>query len=614
MVVPKSISQVAAEVRRRNLCQPAASASLRRRLLGFGVFVLAAILSTAAFAAAPIPAKSVAKISPIAPVGPSPITPDCRYLFVVEMSSAMQRSADGLYRTAHRLVASGLGGRMQEGDVFTVWTYADTVLTREFPLNAWTTDLNIALANRTYEFLAQQKFRGKSNLRPVFAELGQALAISTNLTIVLISDGTDVIVGTPFDRPINITYGKRASETRSAKMPFVTALVTEGGEFTRWSVRAGLEDIGLPLPVKPVAPVPVPVVAQAPVVVTPPPAPVPVPPVVAPVKPPAPTNPLPVVVVAKAPEPVTPKPAPAPPVVAPPPPKPAEPPPVVVVPKKPEPVAPPAVAEKKPAVTPTPPTPAPKQEAKVAQPPPPKPVVVAPTPPAPVAQPAVKPMKVELVLEPPPPIIPPALRQPKSFIDASNALAKVELLRPPSSTSAPPAKPLEARVIEPKPTAPKATNPVVVVAKPAPAPAPLPVTNAPVAKPATNAPVAVAAPAKTIPIVVPPAKQTVAKTNEQKTTATATNSPPRTNAATKAVAGKSKPEAPAVKATAAKPTETEKPAAQLAVASPRARDGGWLYLATAVALLALAGVIIGRLLRPRPQPSAISQSLDEPPK
>ena len=30
-----------------------------------------------------------------------------------------------------------------------------------------------------------------------------------------IADGTDVIVGTPFDRAIIVTYGKRASEMRS---------------------------------------------------------------------------------------------------------------------------------------------------------------------------------------------------------------------------------------------------------------------------------------------------------------------------------------------------------------------------------------------------------------
>lgn len=572
----KSLFPIAAKVRRLGLCLLAGSASVL-------------------FAAAPAPIKPVAKIAPIAPVGPSPITPDCRFLFVVDMSSAMQRAADGLYRTTHRLVASGLGGRMQEGDVFTVWTYADTVLTREFPLNAWTTDLNVALANRTHEFLAQQKFRGKSNLRPVFAELGQALAISTNLTIILISDGTDVIVGTPFDRAINITYGKRASETRSAKMPFITSLVTEQGEFTRWAVRAGLEDIGLPVPVKPVLPVTI--VAQAPVIAPPPPAPMPVP-IVEPVKPVAPVKPAapPVVVVAKAPEPAPPKPVPVPPVVIPPAPKPmtnaapapAPKPPVVspVPVKQPDPILLPATVEKKPPANLPPPVAAPKQEAKIAPPPPPKPAVVAQKPPPPVAPPVVMPTKVELVVQPLPPVVPPALRQPKSVIDASNALAKVELLRPPTSTSAPPAQPLAARVIEPKPAAPKPTNVVVAVTPRAPA-AP---TNSPAPKPAATPAEPKAAPA---------------------VTTTATNNPARTNTATTAVAEKPKAEASTGKATDS--AKAAKPTGQLALAAPRPRDGGWGYLAAAVTLLALAGAIIARLLRPRPQPSTISQSLDEPP-
>lgn len=656
-----------------------------------------ALLAPAAFAAAPFASKPVVKITPIPPVGPSPITPDCRYLFVVDLSSAMQRSADGLYRTTHRLVASGLGGRMQEGEVFTVWTYADTVLTREFPLNAWTPDLNIALANRTYEFLAQQKFRGKSNLRPVFAELGQALAIATNLTVILISDGTDVIVGTPFDRPINVTYGKRASEMRTARMPFITTLVTQHGEFTQWSVRGGLEDIGLPFPEKPVVPAPVvaqppapappvakPVVtAPQPVAPTNPPAPavVTAPPPKAPAPVPTPilkavattnvvTKPAPPAtntVAAKPPEVVVSKPLPAPPVPAPAPkpvtatnavasapsapkstpapptPKAPEPAPIVATAKQPAPVTTPM--PKKPEANLPPPAPAPKQEAKAAAPPPPKPVIVTPktptpapkpvvtlaptntpAPPVPTPAPVVPKPKVELVVEPIPPAIPPALRQPKSVMDASNALAKVELLRPPTGTSAPPAKPLEARVIEPKPAPPKTTNITVPATKPAPPPA----TNAPAVKAATNTTTIAAARPKTIPIVVPSAptpKPLLPKPAEPKAVAVATNLPPRTNHPLSAVAvvlpkrdgkGEGKPVAaatpPAAPAPKSAPPEAKpatKPAGQLAVATPGARKGGWAYLAAAVALLVVAGGIIAHLLRPRPHPSVISQSLDD---
>ncbi len=665
------------------------------RLQTIGGLLLLALLALAVPAATP-PPKPVVKLVPIAPVGPSPITPDCRYLFVVDTSSVMQRYADGLYRTTHRLLANGLGGRMQEGDVFTIWTYADTVLTREFPLNAWTPELNIALANRAYEFLALQKFRGKSNLRPVFAEMGQALAIATNLTVIFISDGTDVVVGTPFDRAINVTYGKRASEMRSTKMPFITSFVTERGEFTHWTVRGGLEDIGLPFPAKPAlpvvltppftvatapapAPIPIPVVTNtppAPVVVTtpklvaptnpPPPVvtftPVPKPPEPAPkptpivvTPPPVATLPLPSAVptnavVSKPPEPVVTKPVPPPPVPTPAPKvtntvavtlppvatKPPEPVPAVATAK------PPAPESKKPDLTVPLPPPTPKQEAKAPPPkpvvettkppaPPPKPTVaVIPPSPPPTAPPAVvvtKP-KEELVLPAIPPviqpIIPPALRQPKSVTEASNALAKVELLRPPAGTSAPPAKPLEARVIEPKPAPPvlpKPTNTAVVAA-----------TNPPVVKPPTNpAPVVATAP-KPVPTVLTN-PQPPPKAPEPKVIPAVTNNPTRASNSTASAASPAPKGIVAITTTATtipkpNPVEAKRPAAtneaksvaatqpapksnaQLAVTSPATRTGGWAYLAAAVVLLLVAGAIIANLLRPRASPSAISQSLD----
>ncbi len=647
------------------------------------ILLALALVAQAALAATSPPAKPAVKILPVPPVGPSPITPDCRCLFVVDTSSTMQRYADGLYRTTHRLVANGLGGRMQEGDIFTVWTYADTVLTREFPLNAWTPDLNIALANRAYEFLAKQKFRGKSNLRPVFAELGQALAIATNLTIVLISDGTDVIVGTPFDRAINVTYGKRASEMRTARMPFITSLVTQRGEFTHWAVRGGLEDIGLPLPEKPA--VPVPLLAQQPAVVTPTPNPTlpPIPVVTAPPsllpavstpKPAVPTNPPPAMV-ATAPAPTLPKPAPVP--------KPVETPSVVTKPAPPDaagtnrtaarppetpapkatpttpapapapapktatnavatttPVPPPVIpkpsesssavaatkkVESVPTVPPQKPdanllAPASKQEAKAASAPSPKPVVETPKAPAPAPQPVAK-AKEELVT----PAIPSAIRQPKSVVDASNALAKVELLRPPVGTSAPPAKPLEARTVEPKPTPPATKVILAETAKPN--------TSGPTNPPVATNMAAVTAPPKPIAIVVPPTRTTSAPPRVATAPAASsklvpvTNTPAAKTNTAAAIANitpasappKARPEASAPKPApvVARPASTAevpkpmKPEGQLAVATPQIRRGNWIYLAAAVGLLVLAGGIIAHLLRPRPTPSVISQSLDD---
>ena len=287
---------------------------------------------------------------------------------------------------------------------------------------------------------------------------------------------------------------------------------------------------------------------------------------------------------------------------------------------------------------------APKQIAIAAPPPPPKPVIDTPKPPAPAAPAVVTKPKEELVTPAIPGVIPPALRQPKSVVDASNALAKVELLRPPATNSAPPAKPLEARVIETKPALPKATNATVIATKPAPPVAPTP-THPSAAKPATNATVVASPTPKTIPIIVPTnAPKQFAKALEPKIAAPklATNAPPRIANTTAAVVlpllkGEGRGEGKGVVVSTAPATAAPKPAqpdakkvspapeaktntiaakpakaaGQLAVASPAARPGGWAYLVAAVSLLVVAGGIIAHLLRPRPHPSVISQSLDD---
>ena len=294
-------------------------------------------------------------------------------------------------------------------------------------------------------------------------------------------------------------------------------------------------------------------------------------------------------------------------------PKPA-PKPMVEIPKAPEVV--PQLPPKSGLPTTAPPN-VPKAEVKAISPPP-KPVVVPELKPLPTP---VAPAK-EVLIQPP---IPPALRQPRSVLDASNALAKIELLRPvpTNATSTPTVRPLAARVVEPKPVSPAKTNPPAPLAKVA-----LPVP--PPTKVATNTAAAPVTPPKLVPPPVPPKPASITPV-ERKAVLVPTNRPVRTNfpAATARVlpatvvgsnvamtASNSVP--PSTKQAVVRPeskvspatNQPAKPIGSLAIASPKASTGGWVYLAAAIVLLALAGGIITYLLRPQPTPSAISQSLD----
>jgi hypothetical protein len=175
-----------------------------------------------------------------------PLTPDCRYLIIVDTSVSMARMADSTVRSLHQLVSSGLYGQMKEGEVFTIWTFSDTIQQREFPLNAWIPNLSKSLGNRVVQFMAGQKYRRSPNMGALMNALTRARRICPQLAVLLITDGSQVIVGTPFDRAINNAYGWRAEELRTAKVPFMTVLMSDQGNFVASAVHAANEPFALP--------------------------------------------------------------------------------------------------------------------------------------------------------------------------------------------------------------------------------------------------------------------------------------------------------------------------------------------------------------------------------
>ena len=192
--------------------------------------IVAFILAFQAYAAAP----------------PAPLTPDCRYLFIVDTSLSMSRLQEGVNNSVYRMVTSGLNGQIIPGEVFTIWTFNEEVQQREFPLNSWTTELNQSMGNRVLQHLQTQRYRRNANMRALINAIYQAKQTCPRLAVFLISNGQEVLVGTPFDRNINVSYGRRFEELRGARVPFLTTLLCKNGNFVGWSVNAANEPITLP--------------------------------------------------------------------------------------------------------------------------------------------------------------------------------------------------------------------------------------------------------------------------------------------------------------------------------------------------------------------------------
>ncbi|HVV74234.1 MAG TPA: hypothetical protein VHI52_22550, partial [Verrucomicrobiae bacterium] len=159
-----------------------------------------------------------------------------RYLLVVETSRASRARLDGILRTVYGLVGSGMRGRMRDGDTIGVWTFNDTLYTGQLGLQDWSNYERRPVAERIVTFLQGQHFEKRAKLESVVPAMLHVIKASEFVTVVLVSDGTDEVHGTPFDKQINQSFKTWSSQQEEAKMPFVTVLQGAHGAVTAFTV------------------------------------------------------------------------------------------------------------------------------------------------------------------------------------------------------------------------------------------------------------------------------------------------------------------------------------------------------------------------------------------
>ena len=173
--------------------------------------------------------------------------PIYRYLFLFETSSSMSRQKAIAADTAHRLILSGIYGRMRAGDTFGLWTFDERLHTNVFPSQMWDPRRRRDTANRAYRFLLDQRLNKRDlSLNQALDALTQEAKTSGSLTAFLFTDGSEPVKGTPFDEAINAIFTKHAAGMRKAKKPFVTVFVAQDGKFAAHAVTPGGELIYIP--------------------------------------------------------------------------------------------------------------------------------------------------------------------------------------------------------------------------------------------------------------------------------------------------------------------------------------------------------------------------------
>lgn len=205
---------------------------------------------------------------------PSGTLPLNRFLLIIETSHAMQRRTEGTLRTINNLIATRMRGQLHLGDSIGVWTFNETLSTGKLPVQEWSEGERGAIAGKIFNFVQEQKYEKQPRLDKLLPALLQVVKKSEFITVILISEGSQDFQGTPFDQKINQSYKQWGVQQQKARMPLVTVLRAQHGQFSGYSVTPAPFPVELPpLPVELVRPKSPP---SLPVVASPKPAPPPI--------------------------------------------------------------------------------------------------------------------------------------------------------------------------------------------------------------------------------------------------------------------------------------------------------------------------------------------------
>jgi hypothetical protein len=182
-----------------------------------------------------------------------------RWLLVYNTSASMRDRVRGMEAVTQDLLTTAMHGTIRGGDTIGIWTYSTQLHAEEAPLQTWHPETAGDIAQHTLDFLSRHAYQKTAAFNDVLTNMLRVIKSSEVITVILISDGSDAIQGTPFDARVAAFYKANYQEQKKARMPFVTVFRGEKGIITT-------NTLGLaPWPVEiPVVPVPAPMGAKAP--------------------------------------------------------------------------------------------------------------------------------------------------------------------------------------------------------------------------------------------------------------------------------------------------------------------------------------------------------------
>jgi hypothetical protein len=155
-----------------------------------------------------------------------------RWLFVFNTSAAMRDRVKGVAGVAQDLLTTAMHGNLRSGDTIGIWTYDSVLRADEAPLLTWDPDSAPAIFQHMQAFIGRHPYQKTAAFGGVLTNMLRVIKDSDVITVILISDGSDSITGTPFDAKLNAFYKENERAQKKANMPIVTIFRGEHGVVT----------------------------------------------------------------------------------------------------------------------------------------------------------------------------------------------------------------------------------------------------------------------------------------------------------------------------------------------------------------------------------------------
>ncbi|HKQ39891.1 MAG TPA: hypothetical protein VJ063_17570, partial [Verrucomicrobiae bacterium] len=171
-----------------------------------------------------------------------------RFLFIMDTSTSMKRLENSGRQVVFDLICSGIEGRMQPGDTFGIWSFADEVKGGVFPVQTWSPEKSVELATQVNRFLKEQGNARASRLDTAITNAERLVMSVKNVDIVMVTSGTTRFKPDDTWAMLLQNWKGRLEEAKKNNKAMVVALAGRGGQIRQATITLQGERLELAAP------------------------------------------------------------------------------------------------------------------------------------------------------------------------------------------------------------------------------------------------------------------------------------------------------------------------------------------------------------------------------